>query len=151
MNVKMILPALTEACGPYWRSIKYSLFPPLGLATLAGHLGDRHEVAIEDEHVEPLRLDDAPDLVVLQVYATSARRAYQIADGYRRRGVRVAMGGLHVTSRPREALDHADHLFLGPATTRSRAFWPTWRAAGRGGSTARASAACAACRRPGAT
>ena len=36
MKVKMILPALTEALGPYFRPIKYSLFPPLGLATLAG-------------------------------------------------------------------------------------------------------------------
>ena len=34
-TVKMILPALTEATGPFWRPIKYSLFPPLGLATLA--------------------------------------------------------------------------------------------------------------------
>jgi hypothetical protein len=38
MRVKLILPALTEAAGPFWRPIKYSLFPPLGLATLAGHL-----------------------------------------------------------------------------------------------------------------
>jgi hypothetical protein len=38
MNVKMILPALTEARGPDWRPIKYALFPPLGLATLAGYL-----------------------------------------------------------------------------------------------------------------
>jgi hypothetical protein len=36
MRVKMILPALTEATSPFWRPIKYSLFPPLGLATLAG-------------------------------------------------------------------------------------------------------------------
>ena len=36
MKVKMILPALTEAKSPFWRPIKYSLFPPLGLATLAG-------------------------------------------------------------------------------------------------------------------
>ena len=34
----MILPALTEADGPFWRPIKYSLFPPLGLATLAAYL-----------------------------------------------------------------------------------------------------------------
>jgi hypothetical protein len=34
MRVKMILPALTEAASPFWRPIKYSLFPPLGLATL---------------------------------------------------------------------------------------------------------------------
>ena len=40
MKVKMILPALTEATSPFWRPIKYSLFPPLGLATLAGYLDD---------------------------------------------------------------------------------------------------------------
>ena len=38
MKVKMILPALTEATSPFFRPIKYSLFPPLGLATLAGYL-----------------------------------------------------------------------------------------------------------------
>jgi hypothetical protein len=27
MKVKMILPALTEAKSPFWRPIKYSLFP----------------------------------------------------------------------------------------------------------------------------
>ena len=41
MKVKMILPALTEATSPFWRPIKYSLFPPLGLATLAAYLGRR--------------------------------------------------------------------------------------------------------------
>ena len=61
MKVKMILPALTEATSPYWRPIKYSLFPPLGLATLAGYLNDDDEVTIQDEHVEPLDLDDEPD------------------------------------------------------------------------------------------
>jgi len=34
----MILPALTEATSPLFRPIKYSLFPPLGLATLAAYL-----------------------------------------------------------------------------------------------------------------
>ena len=38
LRVKMILPALTEATSPFWRPIKYSLFPPLGLATLAAYL-----------------------------------------------------------------------------------------------------------------
>ena len=52
----MILPALTEATSPFWRPIKYSLFPPLGLATLAGYLDDDTEVEIQDEHVEALDL-----------------------------------------------------------------------------------------------
>ncbi len=46
MKVKMILPALTEATSPFWRPIKYSLFPPLGLATLAGYLDAADEIVI---------------------------------------------------------------------------------------------------------
>src|SRR6476620_3920130 len=103
MKVKMILPALTEAISPYFRPIKYSLFPPLGLATLAGYLNDDDEVTIQDEHVERLDLTDAPDLVVIQVYITSAYRSYQLADLYRARGAYVALGGLHVTALPDEA------------------------------------------------
>ena len=75
MKVKMILPALTEAKSPFWRPIKYSLFPPLGLASLAGYLNPDDEVVLQDEHVEALDLDDEPDLVVIQVYITSARRS----------------------------------------------------------------------------
>jgi radical SAM superfamily enzyme YgiQ (UPF0313 family) len=114
MKVKLVLPALTEATSPFFRPIKYSLFPPLGLATLAAYLDPDDDVEIQDEHVEPLRLDDEPDLVVIQVYITSANRAYAIADHYRRKGAHVALGGLHVTSLPDEAAGHADSIFLGP-------------------------------------
>lgn len=114
MQVKMILPALTEAKSPFWRPIKYSLFPPLGLATLAAYLGDDDDIKIQDEHIEPLDLDDEPELVVIQVYITSAYRAYEIADHYRRKGAHVCLGGLHVTSLPDEAMQHADTIFLGP-------------------------------------
>src|SRR6267143_7278228 len=114
MQVKLILPALTEATSPYWRPIKYSLFPPLGLATLAAYLRPDDEAVIVDEHVEPLRIDDLPDLVLIQVYITNAYRAYRIADHYRAHGVFVALGGLHVTSLPEEAAVHADAIFLGP-------------------------------------
>jgi radical SAM superfamily enzyme YgiQ (UPF0313 family) len=71
-------------------------------------------VTLEDEHVMPLTLDDEPDLVVMSVYITSAKRAYQIADRYRARGSHVALGGLHVSSRPDEAARHADSIFIGP-------------------------------------
>ena len=52
MKVKMILPALTKATSPLFRPIKYSLFPPLGLATLASHLDPEDEIDLQDEHVE---------------------------------------------------------------------------------------------------
>jgi radical SAM superfamily enzyme YgiQ (UPF0313 family) len=114
MRVKMILPALTEATSPFFRPIKYSLFPPLGLATLAAYLSPDDDVEIQDEHVETLDLADTPDLVVIQVYITSAYRAYCLADHYRKKGAYVALGGLHVTSLPDEAAPHADSIFLGP-------------------------------------
>src|SRR5437667_6108213 len=129
MRVKMILPALTEAISPYFRPIKYSLFPPLGLATLAGYLNEDDQVTIQDEHVEQLDLTDDPDLVVIQVYITSAYRAYQLADHYRSKGAYVALGGLHVTSLPDEAARHADSIFLGPGEDT----WPVVLAAYRAG------------------
>jgi radical SAM superfamily enzyme YgiQ (UPF0313 family) len=125
----MILPALTEAVSPFFRPIKYSLFPPLGLATLAGYLSDEDEVVLQDEHVERLDLDDEPDLVVIQVYITSAFRAYRLADHYRRKGAYVALGGLHVTSLPEEAARHADSIFLGPGED----IWPQFLADLRAG------------------
>src|SRR5687767_7828232 len=122
MKVKMILPALTEAKSPFWRPIKYSLFPPLGLATLAAYLDQNDEVVLQDEHVEVLDLNDEPDLVVIQVYITSACRAYQIADHYRAKGAYICLGGLHVTSLPEEAQRHADTIFIGPGEST----WPVF-------------------------
>src|SRR5690242_17720924 len=136
MRMKMILPALTEATSPLFRPIKYSLFPPLGLATLAGYLNPEDEVRILDEHVERIAdrvADDRPDIVVIQVYITSARRSYELADQYRERGVFVALGGLHVTSLPDEAAAHADAIFLGPGEDT----WPRFLADFRRGEPAK--------------
>lgn len=123
----MILPALAEAESPFWRPIKYSLFPPLGLATLAAYLDPDDEVDLQDQHVERLRLDDEPELVVIQVYITNAYRAYAIADHYRAKGAHVCLGGLHVTSMPEEAAVHADSIFLGPGEHTFPAFLQDFR------------------------
>jgi radical SAM superfamily enzyme YgiQ (UPF0313 family) len=114
LKVKLILPALAEAESPFWRPIKYSLFPPLGLATLAAYLAPDDNVDLQDQHVEPINLNDYPDLVIIQVYITNAYRSYKLADYYRQRGAYVILGGLHVTSLPEEAMPHADSVFLGP-------------------------------------
>ena len=131
LRVKLILPALTEATSPYWRPIKYSLFPPLGLATLAAYLRPDDHAVIVDEHVErAAAADDADrlDLVVIQVYITSASRSYALADAYRAKGVFVVLGGLHVTSLPDEAARHADAIFLGPGEQTFPRFLDDFRA-----------------------
>lgn len=114
MKIKLILPALAEAESPFWRPIKYSLFPPLGLATLAAYLSKDDDIELCDQHVETVNLDDEPDLVVIQVYITNAYRAYQMADHCRAKGSYVILGGLHVSSMPEEAKEHADTIFIGP-------------------------------------
>jgi radical SAM superfamily enzyme YgiQ (UPF0313 family) len=132
MRVKMVLPRKTAFDNRLWRPIKYSLFPPLGLASLAAFLDDADEVTIEDEHVQDVDLDDDPDLVVIEVYTSSAQRAYALADRYRARGAYVCLGGLHVTAVPDEAARHADTVFIGPGEDT----WPAFladRRAGRSG------------------
>ena len=129
LRIKMILPALLEANAPGYRPIKYALFPPLGLAGLAGYLDDADEVELVDEHVQTLTTDDEPDLVLMSVYITSAKRAYAIADLYRSRGVHVCFGGLHPSSLPDEAALHADTVFVGPGEDT----WPTFLADFRAG------------------
>ena len=101
LRVKFILPALTEATSPYWRPIKYSLFPPLGLATLAAYLDPDDEAVIVDEHVQPLSLDDAPGPrrdpgLHHQRVPRLSRWRIATAPG----AAFVALGGLHVTSLP---------------------------------------------------
>ena len=121
MNVKMILPSLIDGQSivSSGHKLAYSRFPPLGLATLAGYLNNDN-VTIADEHIEELDLNDAPDLVAIQVYVTNAFRSYKIADHYRAKGVYVVMGGLHPTTLPEEAAQHADTVCLGPGED----IWP---------------------------
>ena len=127
MFVKFILPALVEARSIYWRSIKYSLFPPLGLATLAGYLSPNDEAVIVDEHVESLTYNDQPDICAIQTYITSAYRSYEIADTYRKKGSYVVLGGLHASALPEEALKHADTVIIGPAEECWRKFLTDFR------------------------
>jgi radical SAM superfamily enzyme YgiQ (UPF0313 family) len=129
----MVLPALTEVKSPFFRPIKYSLFPPLGLATLAAYCRPDDEVRVVDEHVEPelslaRPVSPLPDLIVIECYITNAYRSYAIADYYRSLGTTVAIGGLHPTAMPDEAAEHADVLFLGPGEQTFPAFLVDWRA-----------------------
>ena len=133
MRVKFILPAMTPARSGRLRPIKYALFPPLGLGTLAGYLRDGDEIELVNEHVQRLRTDDEPELVAMTVYPPSARRAYALADHYRARGAHVCLGGLHVSACRDEAARHADTVFLGPGEEAWPRFLADFRAGRAGG------------------
>jgi len=91
---------------------------PLQLGVLAGLCPEDVEVRLYDDRVEPIPLDEPTDLVAITVETFTARRAYELADDYRSRGVKVILGGMHPTLLPEEAAVHADALYLGDAEER---------------------------------
>ena len=113
----LILAAVVRPGDEHFRLIKYSEFPPLSLMTIAGLTPDEWEIVIRDEHVESSEIDGDFDLVGIQTYISSASRAYELAERWRRRGAKVVLGGLHPTSLPDEAAQHADAVCIGPAET----------------------------------
>ncbi|HET6371926.1 MAG TPA: radical SAM protein [Candidatus Polarisedimenticolia bacterium] len=93
---------------------------PLCFAILKSLTPRGIETVLHDERLEPIPLDEPTDLAALTVETFTARRAYQIADGFRRRGVPVVMGGYHPTFLPEECLEHADAVVQGDA----EGVWP---------------------------
>lgn len=90
---------------------------PLMLGVLAGLTPSDVEVVIYDDRMETIPYDEATNLVAITVETYTARRAYEIADEYRQRGVPVILGGMHVALLPEEAAEHADSIFIGDAET----------------------------------
>jgi radical SAM superfamily enzyme YgiQ (UPF0313 family) len=86
----------------------YDAMEPLVFAILGSLTPPDVELALYDERIESIPFGEPTDLVALTVETYTAQRAYAIADAYRRRGVKVVMGGVHPTLIPAEALEHAD-------------------------------------------
>jgi radical SAM superfamily enzyme YgiQ (UPF0313 family) len=94
---------------------------PLWVATLAAHTPPDVELTFRDDGLEPIDLANdldrgrLPDLVGISVNSKTAARSYAIADAYRARGVKVVLGGIHVTALPDEGLEHCDAVVSGEA------------------------------------
>src|SRR5262245_47905180 len=87
---------------------------PLVFAILKARTPRTIATTLIDERIEPLRMEPT-DLVAMTVETFTARRAYQIAAAWRRRGVPVVMGGHHPSMLPDESLAHADAVVVGDA------------------------------------
>lgn len=111
MRIKLIAPAWRDRL---WQGVT-TLFPPLNLALIAALTPPEHEVKICDESIEEIDFSEPVDLVGITAMTAVAPRAYQIADRYREKGVRVVIGGIHASACPREAGEHADAVVIGEA------------------------------------
>lgn len=118
----MLKIALISPKGPLYRhrggiwkkSLRYQ---PLTLTTLAALVPQDvpAELRLIDEGITDVPLDLEADLIGITVITGTAKRAYQLADCFRARGIKVVLGGPHVTLIPEDAKPHADALVVGYA------------------------------------
>ena len=116
------------------RSRAIASLPSLGLLYLAACTPEGHQVEYfeaESDGSEPPEVY-ACDLVAISTFSAQVFEAYAIADRLRAAGVRVAMGGLHVTVLPEEAAHHADYVVIGEGEN----VWPAVVAAAEAARTA---------------
>ncbi|MEI6577177.1 MAG: radical SAM protein [Bacteroidota bacterium] len=113
MKITLIKPGMGAVIEGY--NIDDGRMEPLQLAILAAMVGDNDTVCLYDDRVEAIPFDEATDLVAITVDSFNAFRAYQISAKFRERGIRVVLGGIHVTLLPEEAADHADVIVIGDA------------------------------------
>ncbi|MBN1763898.1 MAG: B12-binding domain-containing radical SAM protein [Sedimentisphaerales bacterium] len=94
-----------------------ALFMPVNLAICAAVTPSDYQVEIIDEcvHDTPHVPRNDVEVVGIGAMTTQAKRAYQLADEYRRLGVKVIMGGIHPSALPDEALEHCDAVCIGDA------------------------------------
>jgi len=106
-----------------WGSFgKHVLTPSLALTSIAGATPRRFRVSLWDENLlqGPAPTDPFPEVVGITVHLTFARRAYELAHWYGRRGAKVVLGGLHASACPDDAPRYADVVVVGDGVS----VWP---------------------------
>jgi radical SAM superfamily enzyme YgiQ (UPF0313 family) len=115
MKILLIRPGMGEIIKGY--NLNDGMMEPLSLGIIASLTPAGHEVVLADDRIEKINYDSDADLVGITVDTYTARRAYQIADRFRSRGVPVVLGGIHVSLLPDEAMNHADSIVTGDVET----------------------------------
>ena len=107
---------------PKWAKLERQTefhLPPHGPVVFAAALPEDVQVAFTDENLEDIPFDDPVDFVGISMMLTiQVKRGWQIADIYRKKGVKVIIGGIAAMLHAEETLRHADSVFLGEAEGR---------------------------------
>jgi len=113
VKLTLIHPAIGRRPGvSYMRTWQME---PLPIAVLVGLTPPDVDIRFHDDRMEAIPFDEPTDLVAIPVETYTAKRAYQIASEYRRRGVPVVMGGFHATLAPDEVARYAESVVFGEA------------------------------------
>ncbi len=113
MRLTLIHPCIgRRADQPYIRLWQMEPLPP---AVIAGLTPPGVEIKFYDDRMERIPFDEPTDLVGISVETYTAKRSYQIASEYRKRGIPVVMGGFQAALCPEEVSQYADAVVVGEA------------------------------------
>ena len=114
MKFKLIYPKWAKL----FRQTEFHL-PPHGPVVFAAALPDYVDVVFTDENLEDIDFDEEVDMVGISMMLTvQVKRGWEIADRYRKKGVKVIFGGIATMLHAEETMEHADSVFLGEAESR---------------------------------
>lgn len=95
--------------------------PHLGLLTVGAILAEKYHVTYLDLNFDTVKHYNY-DYVFISPTTSQAKQAYEQAEIFRTHGVKVALGGPHVTMMPQEALSFGDFIFVGESENTLRQF-----------------------------
>lgn len=107
-------PLYRKSGGIFKKSLRYQ---PLTLTTLAALTPKELpiEITLIDEGIMEIPADLQADLIGITAITGTVVRAYELADQFRAKGIKVLLGGPHITLMPEEAAEHADTICVGYA------------------------------------
>lgn len=103
-----------------YRPPKFLLFEP-DWARRVESAAPNYEYTLIDENVKEINFNKvkniarSADLIGISSMTSQAQRAYRLADAFRKMGIPVVMGGMHVSALPDEGIEHADAVVVGEA------------------------------------
>ncbi|MCL2489475.1 MAG: B12-binding domain-containing radical SAM protein [Propionibacteriaceae bacterium] len=118
MRILLVQPKMTRR--PMDSGLKSKMSPSLALLTLKALTPAEYTVVVLNENVRRVNFAQAADLVAITVTVDVLPQASVIAAEYRRRGVPVVAGGIHISADPDSAAGLFDSVCLG----RAEATWP---------------------------
>lgn len=113
MKILLIQPKMHMR--PMDTNLKTRMAPSLALLTLMQLTPKEHEVITVNENIEAIDFRCEADLVGITITLDVMPDACHIADNFRKRGIPVVAGGIHVTSSPESCLPYFDAICIGAA------------------------------------
>lgn len=100
------------------RSKVIASLPSLGLLTLAAHTPGNWEIIYKEldnsteTEIHEI-INEEPDIIAFSSLTARINETYSLADRFRKQGIKVVIGGLHVSALPNEAMKFADCVIQG--------------------------------------